>query len=125
MTKRSIDAQVAGLLGIHQSQVSLITTTFLRLAGRAVAQRGRLYLEGLGEFTRNDLKVGFRKGAALHRTLKETPMEKYGVDEGVEQDVLEKAASQGCPECGAKCEKHGNTLVCPNHGTAPFEKKSK
>ncbi len=50
-------------------------------------------------------------------------MEKYAVDESVNQETMEKAAAQGCPECGAKCERHGNTLICPRHGSAPFEKK--
>jgi hypothetical protein len=50
-------------------------------------------------------------------------MEKYAVDETVEQNAMEKAATQGCPECGAKCERHGNLLFCPTHGSAPFEKK--
>lgn len=49
-------------------------------------------------------------------------MEKYAVDEGVKDEALEKAASEGCPECGATVEKHGRILVCPTHGTAPFEK---
>jgi predicted RNA-binding Zn-ribbon protein involved in translation (DUF1610 family) len=52
----------------------------------------------------------------------EETMEKYGVDEGApDQDQLEKASAQGCPECGAKCSRHGNTLICPTHGSAPFE----
>ena len=50
-------------------------------------------------------------------------MSKYAVDESVDQEQLEKAAAQGCPECGAKCERHGNTLLCPKHGSAPFEKQ--
>lgn len=50
-------------------------------------------------------------------------MEKYGVDEtGTEQ---EKKAQAGCPTCGSKVEKHGNVLVCPRCGTAPFEGKKK
>jgi predicted RNA-binding Zn-ribbon protein involved in translation (DUF1610 family) len=49
-------------------------------------------------------------------------MEKLAVDEGVNQELLEKTAARGCPECGAKCERHGNTLICPNHGSEPFEK---
>ena len=48
-------------------------------------------------------------------------MEKYAVDESVDQETLEKVAADGCPECGAKCERHGNTLICPRHGSAPFE----
>lgn len=50
-------------------------------------------------------------------------MDKYAVDETVNQQAMEKAAAQGCPNCGAKCERHGNTLICPNCGTAPFEKQ--
>lgn len=52
-------------------------------------------------------------------------MEKYGVNESVDQTGLEKAAAQGCPECGAKCERHGNTLICPKHGSAPFENEKR
>jgi uncharacterized Zn finger protein (UPF0148 family) len=48
-------------------------------------------------------------------------MDKYGVDEqGAEN---EKVAAEGCPKCGAKVQKHGNVLACPNCGTEPFEKK--
>lgn len=50
-------------------------------------------------------------------------MEKYAVDETTEQVDLEKRAAQGCPECGSKLERHGNVLICPKHGSAPFEKK--
>lgn len=51
-------------------------------------------------------------------------MEKYGVDEstGVDQEQLEKRAAKGCPECGKELTKHGSVLMCPVHGTEPFEK---
>lgn len=48
-------------------------------------------------------------------------MEKLGVDEGIDQEELEKKATQGCPICGATPVRHGNTLVCPTHGSEPFE----
>ena len=53
----------------------------------------------------------------------EEGMSKFGVDEtsNVDQERLEKMAASGCPECGSKVTKHGNTLLCPNHGSAPFE----
>jgi uncharacterized Zn finger protein (UPF0148 family) len=51
---------------------------------------------------------------------KDEGMTKLGVDESGKGD---KTASEGCPECGAKVEKHGNISVCPKHGTAPFEGK--
>jgi uncharacterized Zn finger protein (UPF0148 family) len=48
-------------------------------------------------------------------------MEKYGVDEGVDQEKLEKVSAKGCPICGAELSKHGSTLICPTHGSEPFE----
>jgi uncharacterized Zn finger protein (UPF0148 family) len=50
-------------------------------------------------------------------------MEKYGVDEGIDQEKLEKSAAEGCPMCGAKLQKHGSTLICPTHGSEPFEQR--
>ena len=52
-------------------------------------------------------------------------MEKLGVDEQIDQESLEKKATQGCPECGQKLAQHGKVLVCPVHGTEPFEEKPK
>jgi len=52
-------------------------------------------------------------------------MDKYGVDESVDQERLEKASAAGCPRCGAKVELHGDLLVCPNCGTEPFEKEER
>jgi Zn finger protein HypA/HybF involved in hydrogenase expression len=52
-------------------------------------------------------------------------MEKLGVDEGVDQEVLEKQAAAGCPKCGSKVEKVGNLLYCPNCGTEPWEGEKK
>lgn len=52
-------------------------------------------------------------------------MEKLGVDEQVDQEELEKQATDGCPACGAKPVVHGRILICPNCGSEPFEKESK
>ena len=51
--------------------------------------------------------------------------EKYAVDENVDQEQLEKQAASGCPECGKKVERHGNVLMCPTHGSEPFERSKK
>jgi hypothetical protein len=51
-------------------------------------------------------------------------MEKYGVDESATPE-LEKKAAQGCPVCGRKPERHGNVLMCPVHGSEPFETEKK
>lgn len=52
---------------------------------------------------------------------KEPEMEKYAVDESVNQERLEKVAAKGCPECGSELTKHGSVLLCPVHGSSPFE----
>jgi predicted RNA-binding Zn-ribbon protein involved in translation (DUF1610 family) len=49
-------------------------------------------------------------------------MDKLGVDEGVDQENLEKLAAKGCPVCGEPVEVIGNLLRCRKHGTEPFEK---
>jgi uncharacterized Zn finger protein (UPF0148 family) len=48
-------------------------------------------------------------------------MDKFGVDESQTQQT--KQAQQGCPSCGAKLERHGRVLLCPTHGSEPFEQK--
>lgn len=71
-------------------------------------------------------KVHFAKAQPFKHQLQErwrrdNVMEKFGVDENVNQQGLEKAAAEGCPKCGSKVEKHGSVIVCPNCGTEPFE----
>jgi uncharacterized Zn finger protein (UPF0148 family) len=53
----------------------------------------------------------------------EEGMDKLGVDEtsGLDQRELEKRAAKGCPECGRGLVKHGSVLLCPEHGSEPFE----
>lgn len=73
--------------------------------------------------------VSFKKALQLTALLqerhprKDKAMEKFGVDEGTDQEKLEKAAADGCPLCGKKPVRHGSVLMCPEHGSEPFEKK--
>lgn len=52
---------------------------------------------------------------------KEEGMDKFGVNEFTDQEHLEKAAAEGCPRCGRKPVVHGTVLICPEHGSEPFE----
>lgn len=80
--------------------------------------------------TRRKFRVWFKKSAKFREAIddaygKESTMEKYAVDEGIDQEQLEKQANAGCPECGQKLVKHGSVLLCPTHGTEPFEKETR
>jgi nucleoid DNA-binding protein len=71
-------------------------------------------------------RVNFSKSPTLKKLLNEQlmemTMEKYAVDQGMgDQEQLEKQAAGGCPECGEELVKHGSVLVCPKHGSEPFE----
>jgi uncharacterized Zn finger protein (UPF0148 family) len=50
-------------------------------------------------------------------------LEKYGVDETTENH--EKLAAADCPICGRRLERHGTTILCPMHGSEPFEASRK
>jgi uncharacterized Zn finger protein (UPF0148 family) len=44
-------------------------------------------------------------------------MDKYAV----EQPITTKHAGAGCPLCGRPLERSSNVVLCPVHGTEPFE----
>jgi ribosomal protein S27AE len=79
-------------------------------------------LTGIPEYPERSLVCNECSNRIAGRT--EEPMEKYGVDEHIDQEKLEKQASQGCPKCGGEVTRHGNILVCKNCGTEPFEQES-
>ncbi len=47
--------------------------------------------------------------------------EKYGVREDLPED-MQKLAARGCPLCGKEPEIRGQVLLCPEHGSEPFER---
>lgn len=53
--------------------------------------------------------------------MEDEMMDKYAVETGSED--LEKKASDGCPICGATPTRHGTVLICPVHGSSPWETK--
>ena len=84
--------------------------------------------------TTNLLRVWFKKSPVFKEYVwiihgkpnQEDLMDKHGVDEGAQdQEALEKKAAEGCPQCGAKLERHGKVLICPVHGSEPFEHEGK
>jgi len=54
-------------------------------------------------------------------------MDKFAVQEGdvgEDDELLEKRANAGCPKCGKKPIRHGKVLMCPDHGSEPWEAKT-
>lgn len=140
MIKANIDEQVALYVNRPLSEVSLISSLFIRVLLRGMVDKGEIFIDGFGTFTlraynhNSPVKVEFKPSklfaSRLRRLAREREergsiMEKYGVDETKKQQDPEKLASQGCPDCGQTLVKHGQVLMCPTHGTEPFEKIAK
>ncbi len=150
--KTTIDLRVMGVTGYDDPKIVRdITRSFLEEIMVKVALTGEVRFPGFGTFrlverkgkrstklmrgkVRSEqeygqqLMVSFKKAAHFRRlvkSLKGEGMDKFAVDEQVDQEDLEKKASEGCPECGREPEKHGSTLICPIHGSEPFESKRK
>lgn len=49
------------------------------------------------------------------------PMNKYGVHEDAEHVKQATEMERKCPYCGAKLLSEGPILLCPTHGSQPFE----
>jgi nucleoid DNA-binding protein/predicted RNA-binding Zn-ribbon protein involved in translation (DUF1610 family) len=147
--------QVSVETGIAFDRVKEVTEAFLAIVLERLAHDGAVTLNKIGRLwvsTRRDTRknmerpgspnleslthegvqhrVVFRKSSALRQALNETrpkeiQMDKLGVDETVDEQVMEKAAHEGCPNCGAKVVWEGQVLICPNCGTEPFERKKR
>src|SRR3972149_522274 len=83
-------------------------TSHIRKEGVQDSMRIRLY------FTKSRMlkeqierKFGIKE-ASMEKHSEDEGMTKYAVNEGHNPDKLEKAASQGCPICGARCVAHGS-----------------
>lgn len=147
--KSPLDATVADITGVPQKTVTAVTRVFLEEIMRRVAKTGEVHLPGFGVFkimVRHGKRspplyqgkqqkrcvhdkqyvVFFRKSQNFKKLVlaflkDEETMDKLAVEEDVDQEELEKRAEAGCPECGKELERHGKTLICPVHGSEPFE----
>jgi uncharacterized Zn finger protein (UPF0148 family) len=53
-------------------------------------------------------------------------MQKYGVDETPSLNrKYGETDLDVCPLCGARLQKHGHVVLCPTHGSEPFEHDDK
>lgn len=149
--KAALDQRVAVLLQLTTQEVSAVTEAFLREARDELVELNTVVFDGLGVLTMSvragktdnlhptpttsvtvtsekKYHVTFKKTAPFRQALRrryrdvvvEKNMDKLGVDETGSEN--EKKASEGCPKCGSKVERHGNVLACPKCGTEPFEK---
>jgi len=148
--KAALDQRVAAMLDVPVEGVACITSAFLREARDELVELNTVVFDGMGVLTMSvragktdnlhptpttsvtatsekKYHVTFKKTAPFRQALRrryrdvvvEKNMDKLGVDETGSEN--EKKASEGCPKCGSKVERHGNVLACPKCGTEPFE----
>ena len=141
--------RTARATGYNQRYVLRVVREFITQMSVLLGESGVVVLDDFGRFAvevgkrrlfpvtreveaERYVRVHFSKSRALRELLNEEyleeDMDKYGVDQqtGKDQEDLEKQASKGCPEpdCGKELTKHGSVLICPVHGSAPFESKN-
>lgn len=143
VTKTELDIEFARLAGLPRREAGQLSALYLQVLSSHLAALHSIQLPGLGRFnisvstTRKlnmfkqgirKIRVSFAKSDPLRdahkQRSKELDMEKYGVDENVDQQQLEKQSAQGCPKCGRTPTRHGALLMCPNCGSEPFEARS-
>lgn len=146
--KGELDERTAQLIYGTKAEVGHITQEFLRQLSLLLAEKGEVTIPRFGKFkaertrmnqkttlrtantsetrlveVRERITVHFSKSDTLRDLLrKDLEMDKYGVDENFGAGELEKLAAEGCPECGETLVKHGSVILCPVHGSHPFER---
>lgn len=51
-------------------------------------------------------------------------MEKYAVVTEITEDTKTASSHSQCSICGKEAIRHGSVLLCPDHGSQGFERKS-
>ena len=149
--KIAVDKLVAERSGVHLRHVGPVLNELYAFLREELVQRSEVTIPGVGTlrrykvrlnrevvltqghfagkdarvrvYVKDRVRICFSQARQLRKALKEgLNMDKLGVDEGVDQESLEKRAANGCPLCGSPVERHGRVLSCPKHGTEPFEK---
>lgn len=147
--KGELDERTAWALYHSKAEISHITGEFFNQLAELLLEQRTVTIPGFGRFTLRQtqvkqkaklrrgsrdesfevevtqrIDVHFSKSNLLRQKLKESlDMEKYGVDETgtTDQESLEKIAAKGCPDCGSQIIKQGSVILCPVHGSQPFE----
>lgn len=118
-----------------KEQKNVVLAYLVKGTGKKGERRGDMPVK-----VRRKFRVWFKKSAKFREAIEEAcgkeknmsdktddkdGMDKYAVDEGFDQEVFEKRAAGGCPWCGEKLTRQGTVLLCPRHGTEPFEREGK
>lgn len=88
----------------------------------ALLREEQVIIRRFGVFRRGKTGTAkFKSAVAIRQILKESVMEKYGVDIDNEAMLMAKVTGE-CPACKSPLESK-DPPRCPKCGTAPFEKK--
>ncbi len=62
-----------------------------------------------------------KRASIAQSAAKVIDMDKYGVDESSASGKKLASDVAYCPLCGAELKRHGSIVLCPTHGSEPFE----
>lgn len=101
------------VLAIWETSVAVITEALLREEKVVIRRFGVFRLSRAGS-------ARFKAAEALRQVLRESNMEKYGVEMNNEAALMAKVTGE-CPSCKSPLDSK-DPPHCPNCGTTPFEK---
>lgn len=116
--------EIADRMFIPEETVQAVWDTSVSVITESLKRNEKVIIRKFGVFKLSKAGTArFRSAMAMRQLLKESAMEKYGVEMNNETILMAKVTGE-CPACKAPLESK-DPPNCYNCGTAPFEKVSK
>lgn len=113
--------EIADRMFIPEETVLAIWETSIAVITEALLREEKVVIRRFGVFRINrNGAARFKAAEALRQVLRESNMEKYGVEMNNEAVLMAKVTGE-CPSCKSPLDSR-DPPHCPNCGTTPFEK---
>lgn len=113
--------EVADRLFLPEDTIQAVWNVSAAVITEALLREEQVIIRRFGVFRLKKGSARFKASAALRQILRESAMEKYGVEIDNEAALMAKVTGE-CPKCKAALVSK-SPPSCQTCGTAPFEKK--
>jgi nucleoid DNA-binding protein len=113
--------EIADRMFIPEETVQAVWDTSVNVITESLLKNEKVIIRRFGVFKLSKAGTArFRAAIAMRQLLKESAMEKYGVEMDNETVLMAKVTGE-CPSCKSPLDSK-DPPHCPNCGTTPFEK---